>query len=334
MPLLETPQAVGSEASPAVLLSWFCPPDGVERFRIYIGGGLTPVELAQPGLRRGAISLKSIPIASIPSIPLAPSPNELRGDVVYEVFETGRVGANFGNPFESGRFEQTLNVVAGRTYHFYVEALSASGDASRPSAIESFMWTAPSTIDPDLVPWPARSLPPLDTNFIPQLAALVLDFPNRFEGVGIRIGTFTTVSDSFIPGGPVVADNIVFLEPTRWADNTASSALLFTSAGGEPVFPCVVYRYMVDEQTGAPVTGDLAQVTPLLEGLMDVVVNGEIQLFNPYVDIFPEGNFYSIFIKDTQPVIFGESYRYLIARFGPDGEVDRIIPLPPVKVDR
>jgi hypothetical protein len=81
----------------------------------------------------------------------------------------------------------------------------------------------------------------------------------------------------------------------------------------------------VDPTTGDPVTGDIIQCSPLLEDIRLKVEGFDVKLYNPFIDIFEDGPSYGIFIKDTQPVIAGATYQYLLVRFKDNGEIDRVL---------
>jgi hypothetical protein len=196
VPVLKTPVAAGTAEPPRVTLSWFCPPEGVERFRVYIGDSATPVsETAPPasgavGSATASIRTTTLAGTTLPSIELITTPGTYRDGVTYTSLDTGRVGADFGNPATPGQFELTLDCPLGRTLHYYVESVSAAGNTSAPSNIVPFEWTAPAPVAPAHVPWPARSLPPVDPGFLPLISATLLAEPDRFTGGAIRIGNF------------------------------------------------------------------------------------------------------------------------------------------------
>ena len=337
VPILEQPLAGGTEASPTARLRWFCPPEGVERFRVYVGDGLTPLGVNQSNLSESNIRFNPLPGLGVPLGGSLPDPGIRLGDITYRSFETGRVGGDFGNPFEPGVFEVEVDVATGREYHFYVVAISAAGDRSERSNIEPFTWVPPVADPLPEIPWPARSLPPVDANFLPQMAAYHLTHAGmRFDGVGIRVGdVFIDGESSAFFGGIFTADNTFFNTPTNFPENENLSYTLYTTTSGETIFPCVVYRYEVEASSNTPVTGNIVQVTPLLTGLLEQTENGQVTLYNPFIDFYwqvvqfglIEVGSVGVFIKDTHPVVAGRSYRYLVARFREDGEIDRIVPI-------
>ncbi|MCC5839264.1 MAG: hypothetical protein JJT96_03990 [Opitutales bacterium] len=322
VPLLERPLAIGTPEAPQALLRWFCPPEGVERFRVYVGDGLTPMGSTPSGLTPSVIRFDPLPGFGSS----ARDPGIRIGDTTYRPYDTGRVGGNFGNPFEPGIFELAVDVQPGREYNFFVVAVSAAGDRSARSNIEPFLWTTPPETPLPEIPWPARSLPALDSGFIPQIAARhITSGGNRFNGAGIRIGNFQTTSENVFLGGPFLADGIAFDTPTSFPADNTSTLTLFTSVSGETILPCVVYRYEVQGPQDDLVTGNIVQVTPLIEDILAVTSGGQTTLYNPFVDLFPGLLQTGVYIKDTHPVIAGRTYRYLVVRFRPDGEIDRVI---------
>jgi len=119
---------------------------------------------------------------------------------------------------------------------------------------------------------------------------------------------------------------------------------VFRNAAGESLMPFVIYRYQVPNPPYHPaVSGDVYQVTPMMEGIASVVevipgLGGAHHNYDPFILIAPsatrkERMWYDLLVKDTQPVISGAWYRYLIVRFDPvSREVVEIIPTNTVSI--
>lgn len=78
----------------------------------------------------------------------------------------------------------------------------------------------------------------------------------------------------------------------------------FTGRGN---LPCVIYRYQIDRVTEEAVTDDIVKVSPLIEDLLLRADNGNILVYNPFVDIYEDIYGFGVYIKDPQPVIMGNS---------------------------
>lgn len=340
VPLLQRPQPGGAPGAETVVLRWFCPPDGIDRFRVYVGDGADPIreEESTGSARIGASTSRStwsaIPLLPNPSpTPVAPLPGVLLGNVQYIPLDTERIAAGFGNPFSPGQFEIELPVIPGREYQFFVVAVSAFGDESNHSNIEPFVWSELPPVPPAEVPWPARAIGAYDPNFLPFVTAKVINEAPRFQGVGIRIGNFFGDVPAINFGGAYFADGILFSAPTAYSTKQGNSSIrLYTTASGESIFPCVLYRQQIDPDTMEPVSGDLVQVSPLIEDLLEREEAGTSVIHNPFVDLYLDGVMPALFIKDTQPVVLGNTYQYFVVRFKPNGEIDRVKPLPPITV--
>ncbi len=103
----------------------------------------------------------------------------------------------------------------------------------------------------------------------------------------------------------------------------------------ETILPCVLYRMQIPGPYLSDASGDVVQVSPLIEeiayqDLGPVPAPARIQILDPFVVLTrlggETGN-YSLSLIDSQPVIRGASYRYMIVRFTQDGELDRIFPV-------
>lgn len=318
-------EPAGTVTNASMTMTWFCPPQGVERFEVWVG----LEDEAAPSSLSAALTTNLAPVNS---------PVPVDGTLInFGVFQTGRVGHNFGTP-DSPDFSIEVPISLGKDYHVQIHALDACGNRSS-SQMLTFGWYPPPT-GPD-VPWPARPLPPVRGNFHPLLKAVVLD-PSDYEinpklaasMPAVRIGVITQVYVQ------VSTCHLAFS-----ADPVGD--FIFTSASSQaPLFPVMLYRYQVTNATTTRVSGDIVQVSPLIE---------EIALFeNPYALSAPSNYIcdpfvrvllptaqlndprdiktYEIFLVDTQPVISGASYVYLLVQFDATGEPVRVIPLDKVTI--
>ena len=253
-----------------------------------------------------------------------------------------------------------------------VRAVTRNGLNSERSNGQSFDWRLPSeppepAEDPCL-PWPARNLPEIvdRTSVEPRIEALRCkqammpqnggtlaagEFTKRYP-IAIRVGAIPINLE--LPAGHYPdGDLYPYLNPTP-ADIAAAkneviyytgstdrpfSSFLFTvpesktSAKRVPLFPIVVYRTQVANADFPSVSGDLIQVTPLLDRLAESVSNngdGYVRILkDPYfmTALIPPAtnSAEEFFLLDTQPVLRGAAYQYFIVRFRKDGEIDRVI---------
>ena len=113
--------------------------------------------------------------------------------------------------------------------------------------------------------------------------------------------------------------------------------LLYQNTEGEIIFPVVLYRTQVPNELYPTVSGDVIQVSPLMEEIafdwvVDPVFGDVTEVRDPFLVATPPINFGNeilpgfIFLKDTQPVVEGARYLYLLVRFGDDGEIKEIVP--------
>lgn len=134
--------------------------------------------------------------------------------------------------------------------------------------------------------------------------------------------------------------------PATWADNAFHKLIGVRNADGDDriVLPGVLYRMTVDA-SGDPLTGDLVQCGPLMgvdaanPGTFDpaslaVSVNaGDLIFRDPFLMLGNgeplSGGQYRVplYVKDTQPVIEGYRYRYLMALYQEDGELQTVLDL-------
>lgn len=335
VPMLAQVEHAGDTANPQGTLRWSCEPNGVERFVIGIGDGISSIEMEySPDLAPHTV--KRLVLASgggLTTVDVQTS--ELHNEVKHHDFQTGRVGGNFGNPALPGQYEITLNLKSGREYQFYVKARSADGGLGEVSNLVKFTWTESGPPVGPQVPWPARSLPPIDENFIPEVKAQMIQIDSIAAGPAamIKIGTVTHVEPNSVVPGRIIYDGGAYLIPTRIPDGNGYSYDVFTTKEGESLLPFALYRYQVPNLYFPTVSGDVAQVAPLLEKLrLHETTEGAldyIEIQDPLITaaIDPDDSEeMGLYLIDSQGVVEGATYVYLLVRFKENGEVDRTIP--------
>ncbi|MEY2999850.1 MAG: hypothetical protein RL648_64 [Verrucomicrobiota bacterium] len=178
-----------------------------------------------------------------------------------------------------------------------------------------------------------------------------------WRGVGIQIAEFfvndeakfqNVVSYPDLDGKPQtqwpsVVSYLNIDQPFDWADKLYEVTIPGPLPDSAPItrslLPCVLYRMMVDPD-GNPISGDLVQCSPLIgnDSTMAITViepplaNPGIYLRDPFLlfgEPVPEstGLRIPLFIKDNQPVIRKEAYRYYLALTDARGETAAILDL-------
>jgi hypothetical protein len=335
-------------------LEWFCPPEGVERFELWIRsdnevGPLDPSD----DLR----------------LNLPPPPNdqehwsryyESATGKNFRAYYTGRVGANFDNGPEFDLFWQR-QLETGLRYHIRVRAVGVNNRKGPWSNEESFTWTpeidftAPFDPSTCVVPWPMLGLPAVDDTFAVEPPSsgyevgleavyrpLNLDGTVAYNGAAVRVGMLSIGKlDVQIPSNwdslPKPIRQGGFFQLPRGKEDNLRGAF-YETIEGETLLDFALYRYQVPNANWPSVSGDVYQVSPIIDGLAAQKITAYYgdgwAVFDPYFFILPIPESlgtiptYDLYLKDTQPVIAGASYRYLVVRFDELGEIVQIIPLP------
>ena len=342
--------------NPRVRLRWFCPPEGVERFHILLSDGGTRLSQdfgddVDPVLSDMAIEPE--PPATDPVIASVSGSLNSRDGHLYRAYQTGRVGGNFGDPDTPGEYEVILDVRPGTTYRVYIESISPTGHHSAPTQVGEFVWSLSPEPTTAQVPWPARSIPPVipKAEFNPQIKAQYLETdylnPGSSEPLcaAVRIGTWEDLDEAFkfthYAQGAVGPDEMGqgIRTPTIIYNTDGFRLSFYESTGGETVFPCVLYRYQVPSLLFPEVSGDVAQVSPLIDRMRtvegtNILGDPVLEIHDPFIDVLIDPDQpgtaidapdFGIYIRDTQGVVKGASYVYLLVRFREDGEIDRVI---------
>lgn len=320
VPMLAPLEARGNLEAPRLRIRWFCAPYGVDRFQVSIANRLgamaavisTDLE-SQSGQGTKSYSLRGVTQTNL-----------------FFFYRTLRVGPAFGN---GAMFEIEVDAELGTTYDVLVAAVGVDGSVNQDSNAESFRWTPPPPALGPEVPWPLRPLPNV-TPFHASLRAFRL--PDGFyPGIGLRLGTF---SRAYLPDKTSTPNH-----PTQLRGHLDPASLLYRNNLGQGPLPLVAYRVQAPSAAFPRVSGDLIQVTPLLERIAHELTaeNGTkfTTIHDPYVRVGPNvdparepGDDGALYLLDTQPVIAGANYLYLLVRFQPNGEILDVFPSNPVEV--
>ncbi|MGC9452052.1 MAG: hypothetical protein ACP5I4_11465 [Oceanipulchritudo sp.] len=314
-PMLAAPLSLGDEAAPQALLNWFCPPYGIEYFEVWVS--------SESGELPALLGADFDP----------PGADSTADGRTWRPFRSKRVPVTF--PSNTPEFGTQIDgIELGETYTFRIRAVGEAGGFGPFSNEEEFTWNPDSSgavSGPD-VPWPALGLPPVSQTFNEGILARTAPF--GFDGAGVRIArlnytnldnpaNFENPSDFFFP--PLVTD---------------PNDVVYKNDAGESLFPFVLYRYQVANARypATALSGDVYQVSPMMESIAvrlepnPALGINTYQNYDPFVFLIPESgetssSHYDLMFKDTQPVVSGARYRYLIVRFDPDTrEIVQVIP--------
>jgi len=345
VPMMAQPDQLGNPGNAKFSLTWVCPAVGVERFEVCI---LSPSASA-PVSVGGELSENLAPT----SFSDDSFPGYSKG-----VYQTPRA-ASFPNA-ERGEFSVDVNVEPGVPYVFFVRAVGEgpafSTNTERLRGADSeprqTVWVDRSPSGGPNVRWPARPVAPV-TDFHEGITAEIL--PEGIQDavldraplhVGILIGRLRELDSKYrqpfsegTDGEPVyeLPSN---RDPREYIFRNGGVAAQEVARGNLAgiLFPCMIYRIQVDPNTGDPVTGDTVQVTPLMEEIAyEKAFNGPddvVKIHDPFVASFHRTDLgqsaftytHNLYLVDRNPVVAGATYKYLITRFDPQMEIERVIP--------
>jgi hypothetical protein len=331
-PLLSPLVADGTESDPLMTVNWFCPPFGIERFELYIAmadGSEVPFNpVVSTNLTASSIAQPTNKWVKL-------------GDTWWKkkfyVYRTPRVGSQFG---DGAFFQVHVKAELNRKYFVFIKPVGLDGEPdadSQNSKAETFLWSAPKQAG-EVVPWPERPLPNVATNAFPDYVGPVFinntNATTNFVGVGLIIGTTSRVSH-----------RREGTEPARISGDQDPMLSLATTQSGDTMFPLVAYRYQETNSYFPKVSGDIVQISPMMERIAYNSFNhpqlGQNSfIYDPFIDVLPSSYFEApgsfgrnvIVLYDTQPVVLGARYRYLLVRFGPNREIAEVIPTTTVDV--
>ncbi|HZO84848.1 MAG TPA: hypothetical protein VFC26_06520, partial [Verrucomicrobiae bacterium] len=173
VPVLRPIVAESTDDAPKMRIEWFCAPEGVERFEVWIGGApLATGNDLSPDLTAGEAPDGGLIFDE-----------QFNEPVVWRRYQTRRIGPVLG---EGPVFSVLANSMGGNQFRIFVKALSKDGSAGGASNVEEFLWQIP--VPPTFnVPWPARDLPVVNDENFPGVFARDLQ-NGGFPGLGVRVG--------------------------------------------------------------------------------------------------------------------------------------------------
>jgi hypothetical protein len=344
-PMLEPLESVPPSITPRMKVSWFCNPAGVERFEIWVGR------------RSGSAPTSSGSGLSVDQEATHPNYVSTEADAMgvdFSVFQTAL--ARHLNPSGSPEFTVNLPVSASDEYIVMVRAVGVGNYTSRFagsfSNVESASFTTRNfTFNPQ-VPWPERALPS-QASFHNGITATHLNVArlSPWKGNAVRIGEYadpltTAVLTVGTKNGQTSggSSNILFYRVSTLNDPRDRLYINDEVKTAEPrespagcVLPIAMYRVQVANTNFSVVPGDIVQVTPMMERIAYVknIMNGNVEVTDPWITILHESDSpltgtnpnydHDIYLVDRQPVLKGARYKYLLVRFSPNKEIERVI---------
>jgi hypothetical protein len=201
--------------------------------------------------------------------------------------------------------------MTGNRFRVFIKAVGKDDVAGGASNVEEFLWQLPTVTSPN-VPWPARGLPVVNNESFPAVQARVLQI-SSFQGLAVRIGEL-----SFPLPTPSFPQNVI-------PGNGDPQNAVYRSPAGEPLLDVVLYRRQMPNAAFPQVSGDIIQVSPLMESIAYSSTNAPgfgqgVVIRDPFIRMVQEStpadpDRRSLYLVDTQPVIEGATYRYLLMRF-------------------
>lgn len=324
-PILAAPRSSGTVLEPEVRLRWTAPPYGLEGFFLYVGMTTPPPVELSPELSANLLEPGARRVLEV---------NGEEREYFVGVYRTGVIGSGFGEP-GSGEFSLNLPLQLGQELVVAVAARSQCGESPLSNAMR-VRWYGPQSDSPE-VPWPARGLPSaVSADAYPGLMSAWLPEnaqtnPLVLNQLGVRVGQF--------PWKPGYDDQFGKSEAFEFDTQITGFEQYFFAAGlGTPsLLPMMVFRMQVPSAAFPDVSGDVVQVTPLIESIAGQYNAPVLILRDPFFVALPQlGNpapqFGELYLKDTQPVQRGATYQHLIVLFNERYEPSEVIALDPVEV--
>jgi hypothetical protein len=343
-PILAEPSQAGTIGNPQVLLNWFCPTAGVSRFQIKVAFVDAESSGASSGISSSQLKIFSgyNKLAGFMGL----TKNALQIISFSEAHYTPYVGPGFG---PGPHFILPVTVSSKATYDISVTPVDEQGKVRHESTSEvwRFKWTPP--VQLATVPWPARPLPPA-REFEPDYATsdleqrmqvtAFIDYNNALEDrrrpAGVRIGRLD--SSFSIQAGRVGDTNAIVYNHANSIVNGDPHHGLFRSLSSDParanrtILPMVIYRQQVTNNYFPKVSGDVVQVSPMIERIPYIYDSSQrlVTIPDPLLRIrtetYNDHTYHFLYVCDQQPLVLGARYHYFVVRFNDKREPEDIIP--------
>ncbi len=340
-PMLAPLEPFTSGGQPHLRIRWFCPTAGVDRFRVWLSDdankapNVLVAELG--GNENAALSSASVTVDGTTQT------------LNFATYLSPQPGPMFGDGVE---FKITPVMPANHTWTVFITAVGKGGLQSSPSNVGRVTWNSAAADNGPAVPWPARPLPPNQKPSIFEGFLIASQLPtNVFDGIGIQVGIVPTDFQVQLDYQPTKTDHFLQVVPNYLLGTAKLDNIFLRDLSSVPLNNFVVYRVQSPSPTFPTVSGDLVQVTPLVSrlrskpttlGTLPVsfkYVNASagdpaIQIVDPFLKIVYPTTVgpASLVVLDTQPIILGAAYTYLIVRLDSRGEILDVIPAGPVEV--
>ncbi len=300
--------AAGGNGRPEVNLEWFCDPVGVDRFEVLIareGGGVPAIS-----------GLTPVPVERAGGLQETFSTHERHPGLAFYVFQTSRVGETV--PGTGPRFTARLSLDADeQVQHFFAVRAVGPGPSPRSTGALSNVVTSnfvPPAVDTGVIPWPARPLPPVDANDLPEAAFGVgqgrfLAFTKLSELPFAIYGRLKPEDDENLPAPTFVlvgalqiplAGNLKGSETSVGQQSYDKARLFFDirlnqsdPSSSASLGKFLLYRYQLPSTAFPDARPNLVQCTPLINtvsSVLDPNNPGAVKVSDPFVSIFPIPN--------------------------------------------
>jgi hypothetical protein len=314
VPVLSTISQASNEAR--MNLRWFCTPHAVERFEVGIAAWDGGKFLSLPSLLSTQLSM----VPNAISTPLVVK--GVTNTYTMDLRRTPQIGPALGTT--GPVFTVSVPIDTNVEYTVFVRALGNKDTPGTNSNVQQFKWS-PTRLDQPEVPWPARDLPSVTSSFHPGIRATQLR--DVFDGLAVRIGRVRAdLTPQELTNRPVRIPAHTE-NPLKWVYTNNPS--------GGAVLPLVLYRCQVPNVAYPNVSGDVTQVSPLMEQIAYSTSGGAVFLHDPFIRLWREPNVtldYDLYLVDTQPVVIGARYKYMLVRFKPNHEIEQVITTNEVEV--
>lgn len=371
-PMLHPLRSAGEANQPGAEITWFSSPEGVERFEVLIAleDGAPPSDLGgELSTRRNdsPLQLSEFPDEAFYAYDTGRVGTALRGDGPEFTVEaqlpagpeyTVVVRAVGPGPREALPADGERAAIPARSH-------------GQPSNSESYRWTTAEEEPGPSVPWPALYVSALDEDLENPLAVRAVS-PQAGVGVRIGEFRFLFEFEEDEEKMVEMPTNYPYPLPDGLNPNDAvftldGGATMFDLSGetsDRTLLPAALYRYQLPNELYPQVGGDLVQVSPLVQEIAyesfemadHRPLPGELEdafsyfsqfqgkdynvLQDPFMaardredfDALTDENTHELILLDTQPVVQGAKYRYLLVRFDESGEIDRVLPVDPIEI--
>ncbi|NCD32208.1 MAG: hypothetical protein EOL87_02200 [Spartobacteria bacterium] len=310
----------GGIAPERLKVNWFCPQAGVRYFDVWLG---VHDQTDVPESISSSLSTNLEPADTYMNVKVEQETGQVT-NYRYKMgrYRSGRLGEGSWSSDLPEYLVSITNVDVASRHVFFIRAVGANERQGENSNTEIFTYEPPEEVEQPHVPWPARTMfgqaAMFDNVYAKYLPAAAYEPDLGSDYPGIWLGRMLADQNDMVRFDVKAKKTVII-------GNHDPNDFVFHDASQQPITPFILYRYQLTNSVFPQVSGDVVQVSPLVEDVPYGKSAGDTIIYDPLIVIVAPTathgwvpRLYDMFYIDTQPVLRGAKYRYIMVLIDED----------------